>query len=129
MPAIITLALFGKLTIMTATFAIQGYQLYILTDYLKISKDDVGHQLGTISIILMITALAMAVVAGPVSDKIGSRKGPVMLAGLLVAIGALVPFFSVAPWTMPGLCVDIGPWQRHFQFSRSGTECGSSSQC
>lgn len=94
------LALFGKLTIMTATFAIQGYQLYILTDYLKISKDDVGHQLGTISIILMITALAMAVVAGPVSDKIGSRKGPVMLAGLLVAIGALVPFFSVAPWTM-----------------------------
>ncbi len=94
------LALFGKLTIMTATFAIQGYQLYILTDYLKITEDDVGRQLGTISIILMITALAMAVVAGPVSDKMGSRKLPVMLAGLLVAVGALVPFFSVQPWTM-----------------------------
>jgi MFS family permease len=94
------LALFGKLMITTATFAIQGYQLFILTDYLKVAEGDVGRQIELISIILMVTALAMALVAGPISDKIGRRKGPVALAGLMVAIGALVPFFSTAPWTM-----------------------------
>ncbi|MBS1182024.1 MAG: transporter [Proteobacteria bacterium] len=94
------LALFGKLMITTATFAIQGYQLFILTDYLKVTQDEVGHQIELISIILMVTALGMALVAGPISDRIGRRKGPVALAGLLVAIGALVPFFSTQPWTM-----------------------------
>ncbi|WP_370677418.1 MFS transporter [Pleomorphomonas sp. PLEO] len=94
------LALFGKLMITTATFAIQGYQLFILTDYLKVTQDEVGHQIELISIILMVTALGMALVAGPISDKLGRRKGPVALAGLLVAIGALVPFFSTQPWTM-----------------------------
>ncbi|CAI9404526.1 hypothetical protein ANOBCDAF_04636 [Pleomorphomonas sp. T1.2MG-36] len=94
------LALFGKLMITTATFAIQGYQLFILTDYLKVAEGDVGRQIELISIILMVTALAMALVAGPISDRIGRRKGPVALAGLMVAVGALVPFFSTAPWTM-----------------------------
>ncbi|WP_394706161.1 MFS transporter [uncultured Martelella sp.] len=94
------LALFGKLAIVTATFAIQGYQLYILTDYQKVSEDSVGDQLVLISVILMVTALAMALVAGPISDRIGRRKAPVMFVGLLVAIGAPVPFLSTEPRTM-----------------------------
>lgn len=94
------LALFGKFLIISATFAISGYQLYILTDYMRLGEGSTAGYISSIATILMVTALVMSAVSGPVSDRIGRRKLPVVVAGVLVAIGVLVPAISASPWTM-----------------------------
>lgn len=102
------LALFGKLCIQTASFAISGYQLYILTDYIKLHGGKLQSYVTLISMILMITAIVLCIFAGPLSDKIGKRKVPVILAGGLVAIGSLVPMFSTKPWVMLAYASVVG---------------------
>lgn len=94
------LALFGKFAIISATFAVSGYQLYILTDYMRLAEGSTAGYISSIATILMITALVMSAVSGPISDRLGRRKLPVVVAGVLVAIGVLVPAVSPNPWTM-----------------------------
>lgn len=94
------LALSGKFLIIAATFAISGYQLYILTDYMRLSKGETSLYVSLISLFLMITALIMSAVAGPISDRLHRRRLPVVVAAVLVAVGSFVPFLSAEPWTM-----------------------------
>jgi MFS family permease len=94
------LALFGKMLINTATTAIMGYQLYILSDYIMLGKGGQQTYVSIISTLLMITAIIMSITAGPISDKIKSRKIPVFAAALFVAVGVAIPAFSNAAWTM-----------------------------
>lgn len=94
------LALFGKLAMQTASFSISGYQLYILTDYIKLHGGQLQSYVTMISMILMITAITLCIFAGPLSDKIGKRKAPVIIAGGLIAIGSLVPMIDTKPWVM-----------------------------
>lgn len=94
------LALFGKFLIVAAKFAISGFQLYILTDYMMQSADGAKHYVSVISMCMMVTAIAMTVIAGPISDRIGSRKIPVIACSLLVAVGSIIPFFSNDPKMM-----------------------------
>ncbi|MCI1676092.1 MAG: MFS transporter [Ancrocorticia sp.] len=93
-------ALFGKFLIISANFAISGYQLYILTDYMSQDESGASHYISVISICLMVTALIASAAAGPISDKIERRKLPVIVSSVLIAIGALTPFFANKPWTM-----------------------------
>lgn len=104
------LALFGKFLIISANFAISGYQLYILTDYMRQSDSDAGHFIAIISMGLMITAIVMSGCAGFISDKIGRRKLPVIVASLCIAAGVSIPFFSASPWTLVayGIVAGIG---------------------
>ena len=94
------LALFGKFFIVAAKFAISGFQLYILTDYMMQDDKGAAHYVTIISMCMMVTAIAMTVIGGPLSDRIGSRKIPVIVCSLLVAIGSIVPFFSNDPRMM-----------------------------
>ncbi|WP_134992254.1 MFS transporter, partial [Oenococcus oeni] len=94
------LALIGKLCIQTASFAISGYQLYILTDYILLRGGKLQSYVTYISMILMTTAIILSIFAGPISDKIGRRKVPVIFAGGLIAIGSIIPMFSTQPWIM-----------------------------
>ena len=94
------LALFGKFLIVAAKFAISGFQLYILTDYMMQSADGAKHYVSVISMCMVVTAIAMTVIAGPISDRIGSRKIPVIACSLLVAVGSIIPFFSNDPKMM-----------------------------
>ncbi|HJE45891.1 MFS transporter [Levilactobacillus namurensis] len=102
------LALFGKLAIQTASFAISGYQLYILTDYIKLHGGKLQSYVTLISMILMVTAIVLCIFAGPLSDKIGKRKVPVIFAGGLIAVGSLVPMFSTKPWVMLAYAAIVG---------------------
>lgn len=86
--------------IVAAKFAISGFQLYILTDYMMQSADGAKHYVSVISMCMMVTAIAMTVIAGPISDRIGSRKIPVIACSLLVAVGSIIPFFSNDPKMM-----------------------------
>ncbi|MGH8954589.1 MAG: MFS transporter [Microbacterium sp.] len=94
------LALIGKLLIVGAKFAISGYLLYILTDYMLLGGDDTARYISLVSLCLMLTAFGMGAIAGPISDKIKRRRLPVVIAAGLIAIGAILPFFNASPWAL-----------------------------
>ncbi|PLS31851.1 MFS transporter [Bifidobacterium margollesii] len=102
------LAMIGKMCIITSSFAISGYQLYILTDYIKLSGGKLQGYVTMISMIMMATAIVMCFFAGPVSDKIGRRKLPVVIAGILITIGSLVPMFTSQAFIMLVYAVVVG---------------------
>lgn len=104
------LALFGKLLINTATTAIMGYQLYILSDYIQLNTGGQQKYISIINMMLMVTAIIMSISAGPVSDWMKSRKIPVFIAAFLVAVGVAFPMLSRNPWTMLvyGLLAGLG---------------------
>lgn len=85
---------------MVGSYMITGYQLYILTDYMRLSQSTTSRMVAIISMILMTTAIVFGAVSGPLADKIGRLKAPVALATLMIAIAGLFPFFDAAPWTM-----------------------------
>lgn len=91
------LALFGKLCIIAAKFTISGYMLYIVTDYLLLKGDAVSGTITQVNLLLMITALVFGFVAGPISDKIQRRKILVVISGICIAVGTLIPAFSNEP--------------------------------
>lgn len=88
------LALFGKFMIIISQFAISGYTLYIFTDYVKLKGVAVQSYVSMVSIILMITAIIMSLISGPLADKLKIRKMPVIVAGLIIALGVFIPTFT-----------------------------------
>ncbi|MHA6523492.1 MFS transporter [Tessaracoccus sp. G1721] len=91
------LALAGKFLIMVAKFSIQGYLLYILTDYMLLEKADTARYIGLTATIIMVAGIGMAFVAGPVADKLGRLKLPVVLSAALIGAGVFMPFLSASP--------------------------------
>lgn len=104
------LALFGKFFILSAVFSISGYQLYILTDYMSLSMESSSYYVSIISLFLMLSALIMSAVSGPISDKLKIRRLPVVISAIFIAIGTIIPIFSSEPWTMLiyGIIAGIG---------------------
>ncbi|MCL2895653.1 MFS transporter [Brenneria tiliae] len=91
------LALLGKFLIMLAKFAVQGYLLYILTDYMLLDKSSTSRYLSLTATIIMFTGIGMALLSGPIADKLKRVKLPVIVSALLIAVGVLIPFFSREP--------------------------------
>lgn len=86
------LALMGKLFQGVGNFAITGYILYIMTDFLhRGSQTQSSIQL--INVIMLVFGIFMGFVAGPVSDKFKILKWPVGLSTIFLALGALALFF------------------------------------
>lgn len=102
------LALLGKFMIIIAQFAISGYTLYIFTDYVKLKGVAVQHYVSLISIILMITAIIMSLISGPLADKLKIRKVPVITAGIIIAIGVFIPRLTTNAWGMLAYAVVAG---------------------
>lgn len=91
------LALFGKFFIMVAKFSVQGYLLYILTDYMLLDKPGAGRYIALSATIIMFAGIAMAFLSGPIADKLGRIKLPVILSSLMIAVGVFLPFLSPTP--------------------------------
>ncbi|MBT1165755.1 MFS transporter [Bifidobacterium simiarum] len=102
------LALFGKFMMQSACYAVSGYQLYILTDYMNQDSASTSRYVSIVSMCMMVSALVVSLIAGPISDKIGRRKPPVIVASMLIAIGVFVPFVSNEPWTIVVYAVIAG---------------------
>jgi len=86
------MALIAKLFQGVGNFAITGYILYIMTDFLhRGSQTQSSIQL--INLIMLIFGIFMGFVAGPVSDKFKILKLPVGFSTLFLAFGALMLFF------------------------------------
>ncbi len=73
-------------------FAITGYLLYILTDYLVLGDKTEGS-VQLINSIMFVLGVAMGFLAGPFSDKFQLLKLPVALSPVFLAVGALSLYF------------------------------------
>lgn len=91
------LALFGKFFIMVSKFSIQGYLLYILTDYMMMDKGGAGSYISLTATIIMVAGIAMALLSGPIADKLKKVKLPVVVSAILIAIGVFLPYLSASP--------------------------------
>jgi len=77
--------LFGGYTMLNT------YQLYLAQDYIGLSLQQAAHTVPMLGLVALPGILVSTAVAGPLSDRIGRRKPVVLVAGLLIAFGAVIP--------------------------------------
>ncbi|WP_084125177.1 MFS transporter [Demequina sp. NBRC 110054] len=85
-------AFIGRSLLIFAYYMVLNYQLYILQDYIGLSTEDSAATIATMSVVLLVVSAVSALSAGPISDKIGRRKVPVVVASVLLAIGFALPW-------------------------------------
>jgi MFS family permease len=99
----------GRLLLYTGYFAISGYNLFILQDYIGLGEDAIAlvPVLGLIQLAGMIPAI---LISGPISDRIGRRKPFVFVSSALVAVGLVVPIVmpTVTGMIIQAVIVGIG---------------------
>ncbi len=86
------LALIGKMFLGVGNFAITGYLLYILTDFLQLGEGT-ESSVQLINSIMFILGVAMGFFAGPFADKFQLLKLPVAISPLFLGIGAVSLYF------------------------------------
>lgn len=72
-------------------FVIAAYNLYILTDYLKMPLGEAATNAGLLAVVGVVPTLISIVIAGWWSDKIGRRKVFVYAASVIMVIGLAMP--------------------------------------
>ncbi len=85
-------AFLGRTTLIFAYYMVYNYQLYVLEDYIGLNATDAAAQISVMSVLVMVFGLIGSLGSGFISDKIGKRKLPVIVASLLMAIGFLLPW-------------------------------------
>ena len=79
----------GRLLLYTGYFAVTGYQLFILTDYIGVeSPETVIPVLGLLSLVGIVIS---TMVSGPLSDRVGRRKPFVFGSSVFVGLAMLIP--------------------------------------
>lgn len=103
------LALIGKLLQGIGNFAITGYILYIMTDFLQ-RGTQTESSIQLINTIMLIFGILMGLFAGPLSDKFKVLKYPVGFSTIFLALGAASLFFlrDTAGIIIYALCAGIG---------------------
>lgn len=87
-----------RTSLIVAYQMIASYQLYILQDHIGQTKANAASVISIMSLITMVVAFIASITSGPISDKIGKRKPPVILSCGLYAIGIAMPW--IFPTTM-----------------------------
>lgn len=85
-------ALIGRLMMIFGYNMIVGYQLYICMKYIKQSDTVAASTVSTMAVITMFVSLAVSLLSGPLSDRIGKRKVPVFISSVIIAVGIAVPW-------------------------------------
>ncbi|MCC6097469.1 MULTISPECIES: MFS transporter [Limosilactobacillus] len=103
------LAFIGKMFQGVGNFAITGYILYIMTDFLK-RGSQTQSSIQLINTIMLIFGILMGLFAGPVSDKLKVLKLPVGFSTIFLALGAASLYFmhSTVGIAIYALCAGIG---------------------
>ena len=85
-------AFVGRFCMLVSYQMISVYQLYIIQNYIGQSVEESAVTLSVVSMTIMVMSLIGSFVSGPVSDIIGRRKAPVVVASVLFAIGIAMPW-------------------------------------
>lgn len=86
------LALIAKMFQGVGNFAITGYILYIMTDFLH-QGSQTQSSIQLINMVMLVFGILMGLLAGPASDKFKVLKYPVAYSTIFLAIAALALFF------------------------------------
>ncbi|MET7988336.1 MFS transporter [Streptomyces sp. NPDC005281] len=81
-------AFLGRFLLVLGYYCVASYQLYILDDYLGLTRDHANHLVPLLSLSMLPGLIVMIVVSGPWSDRVGRRK-PFVIASSLGMAGAL----------------------------------------
>lgn len=87
----------SRLLLFTGYFAVTGYQLFILTDYIHLEQSAAVGAVVTLGAVSLVGILLTTIISGPLSDKIRRRK-VFVITGAVVMAGAMV-----IPLLMPTL--------------------------
>jgi MFS family permease len=93
-------AFVGRSFLIFSYYMILNYQLYILQDYIGQSTEESAATIATMSLVLLVVSVISSLAAGPISDRIGRRKVPVVAASVLLAVGYALPWILHSPWSM-----------------------------
>lgn len=83
------LALIGKIFQGISNFAITGYLLFIMTDFMHSNTFETQNSIQLINLIMLIFGILMGFIAGPISDKLKILKLPVGLSTIFLGIGGI----------------------------------------
>lgn len=86
------LSLIGKIFQGVGNFAVVGYLLYIMTDFLGKTTAEATGPIQLLNGIMLVFGILMGFVAGPLADKFQYLKLPVAFSAILLAIGAISIF-------------------------------------
>lgn len=87
------LALAGKMFQGVGNFAVMGFLLYIMTDFMGKTTEGAVAPIQMINAIMLGFGIAMGFLAGPLADRFNVLKWPVALSAVLLGIGALGMYF------------------------------------
>lgn len=98
----------GRLLLYTGYFAVTGYQLFILTDYLGVAEPQTVIPL--IGVISLAGILLATVVSGPLSDKLGRRKIFVFISSIVTGLALVFPWISptLTSWLIMTFIAGLG---------------------
>ncbi|MFT9050287.1 MFS transporter [Liquorilactobacillus nagelii] len=94
------LAFSGRTLLIFSYYMILNYQLYILESYIGQSTTVAAATISVMSVITMIVGLIGSLTSGAISDFIGRRKLPVIIASALLIIGYLLPWVMKTSFSM-----------------------------
>jgi MFS family permease len=97
----------GRLFLYTGYFAITGYQLYLLQDYIGLGDNAIG-MLPLLGLINVTALMVSTAVSGPLSDRFQRRKVFVIAASLIMALGMVIPVFLPSVMGMVLFSVVVG---------------------
>ncbi|MEW7313572.1 MFS transporter [Buttiauxella gaviniae] len=81
----------GRFVMFLGYQLIVNYQLYILRDYINLSKTDSNVLIGVMASIQLVSLIISAVVSGYLSDKFQVRKPFVIISSIIMASAYLFP--------------------------------------
>ena len=104
------LALIGKLFQGVGNFAITGYILYIMTDFLKLGGSETESSIQLLNSIMLAFGILCGFFAGPASDKTKLLKYPVGFSTIFLALGAASMFMmqNTTGITVYAFCAGLG---------------------
>lgn len=102
-------AFLGRLLLYTGYFAIVGYQLYILQDYIGLG-DDAAAAVPLFGLVSLAGILTATLISGPLSDRLGRRKIFVFASSVLVGVAMIVPIVmpTFTGWLLFSLISGLG---------------------
>ncbi|MBO1415618.1 MFS transporter [Streptomyces sp. FH025] len=81
----------GRLLLFGGYAMLTTYQLYLAQDYVGLTLDQATKTVPLLGLAALPGVIIATALAGPLSDRFGRRKPVVLVAGLLIAFGALIP--------------------------------------
>lgn len=84
-------AFLGRLLLYAGYFAVVGYQLYILEDYIGLGRDGAVAAIPLFGLISLAGIIVSTVICGPLSDRVGRRKVFVFTSSVVVGIAMVIP--------------------------------------